>query len=607
MKRFLTSAKGLWSALVFGLTVAVGSAFVHGSAPLNLEGRYHEARRQYLSLVDQLSDPKNQALFRQNIQKFLDILQEDVKQTLSDRCLFMIAQSYHRLHDALKLENDYRNALNFYKQVALRFPQSPLADDALFLSGILMEMKEPEEACLEFSRLCVLFPQGDMTSKARQKAEELSKKLRTSASAPTPEASTILNGDKATSKPKGTSQEKTPHWAVPKVAEPAREEPKAAVEKIRHWSAEEYTRVVVYLSGPVRYSRSEQLADPEKKLPQRIILDLERCSVGPQVKSVIPIKDGLLEDVRLTTSFENKTQVIVGLQSVESYRVFSLADPFRLIVDVQGKKRAQASTTARTETPPAAAPMVPKPVVKKGMPSMVAQLGLTVRRIVLDPGHGGKDKGAIGPGGVFEKDITLAIAKELKKILEKEGGYEVILTRDSDRFLSLEERTAIANTKKADLFVSIHTNAHEDSSLGGIETYFLNFSKDKESARLAARENATSAKHMSDLEAILNELLHHTKIDESSRLAQDIHRGMMRNLESSVQLRDLGVKQAPFYVLLGAQMPSVLIEACFISNPEEERLLTQTQFQRNLARAIAKGIHSYRERLAQVGRLGEGA
>ncbi len=234
-------------------------------------------------------------------------------------------------------------------------------------------------------------------------------------------------------------------------------------------------------------------------------------------------------------------------------------------------------------------------------------MGLTVRRIVIDPGHGGKDKGAIGPNGLYEKDITLAIAKQLKKVLEKEGGYEVLLTRDTDRYMSLEERTAIANTKKADLFLSIHTNAHTDPSLGGIETYFLNFSKDKESARVAALENAASAKQISDLEAILNELLRNTKINESSRLAREVHQEMVSRLESNRKLRDLGVKQAPFYVLLGAQMPSILIEACFISNEVEEQLLKDAAFQRDLVKGIAQGIRSYTDRLARVGRVGEGA
>ncbi|MGQ9668822.1 MAG: N-acetylmuramoyl-L-alanine amidase [Desulfosoma sp.] len=610
MRRRGFRAKGFCIVLLFVATTGALDAMAHGAAMPDLESQYSKARRQYQRLLNQLQDPQSQALFRKNIETFQEIIRQDAKQQLTDRCLFMIAQSHHRLHDVLKSEHDYRQALAFYKRLALRFPQSPLADDALFLSGILLEAKEPAEAYLEFSRLCVLFPQGDWTPKARQKAEALASALSGTASiGPSAPSLTAAEDGKAKPGGKGASSDQGAKTAPGRSTAPmSLKEPKVTVEKIRHWSGDDYTRVAVYLSGPVRYSRSEFPADPEKKQPQRIVLELERCGVGPSIKPMIPIMNGFLRDVRLKASSDEKTQVIVDLQSVESYRVFSLADPSRVVIDVQGKKKPTSQATAQPTTPTASPPApTAKPVLQKGMPSIVEQLGLTVRRIVIDPGHGGKDKGAIGPGGVYEKDITLAVAKELKKVLEKEGGYEVFLTRNTDRYLSLEERTAIANTKKADLFISIHTNAHEDSNLGGIETYFLNFSKDKESARLAALENATSAKHISDLEAILNELLRHTKINESSRLAREIHQGMMRGLEAHPNLRDLGVKQAPFYVLLGAQMPSVLIEACFISNPQEERLLKQPQFQRALAKAISKGIRSYRDRLAHVSRLGEDA
>jgi len=589
----------------------------------DLEARYGEARREYQRLLGRLDVPENQVLFQKNIKKFEEILRDDTQQRLADRCLFMIAQSYHHLYDARRSEDDTKKALSYYKQVAVRFPQSPLADDALFLSGILLEGHDPAEAYLEFSRVVVLFPQGDLTARARQKAEALAARPAASAAAP----KTAVGDEKTAPGADRSAGDKKPKEIREPTEASSRETAQAVLEKIQHWSADEYSRVVVYMSGPVRYTRSVLPAEPKEKKPARIALDLERCRVRPKLKPMIPIMDGLLQDVRVESSADDKTRVILDLQSMDSYRVFSLADPFRVVIDVQGKRKTEAApsagpSAAASVTPPSASSPAPapaspgspsvspapaRPVIRKGMPSMVEQLGLTVRRIVIDPGHGGKDKGAIGPSGLYEKDITLALAKQLKKVLEKEGAYEVILTRDTDRYVSLEERTAIANTKKADLFLSIHTNAHTDRSLGGIETYFLNFSTDKESARVAALENAASAKQISDLEAILNELLRNTKINESSRLAREVHQGLMKRLESDRKLRDLGVKQAPFYVLLGAQMPSILIEACFISNEEEERLLKDTAFQKELAQAISQGIRSYKDRLAQVGRAGEGA
>ncbi len=603
---------GLALVMIMGLLCSVAALGAQG----DMEARYTEARREYQRLLGRLEVPENQALFQKNIERFQGILREDTQRRLADRCLFMIAQSYHHLYDARRSEEDLKKALNFYKQVAVRFPQSPLADDALFLSAVLLEGQDPAEAYLEFARVVVLFPQGDLTERARKKAEALA--ARSSGNAPLAAFPQAARDEKPAPSPDPSAAGKKAKDTPGQAEAPSREAPKAVVEKIQHWSAEEYSRVVVYVSGPVHYTRTVLPSEPKENRPARIALNLDRCGVQPKVKPRIPIMDGLLRDVRVESSAADKTRVVLDLQSMESHRVFSLADPFRVVIDVQGKRKTEAApspgpSAAATATPPPApqprAPSVrtaPKPMIKKDMPSMVEQLGLTVRRIVIDPGHGGKDKGAIGPNGLFEKDVTLALAKQLKKVLEKEG-YEVLLTRDTDRYVSLEERTAIANTKKADLFLSIHTNAHTDPSLGGIQTYFLNFSNDKESARVAALENAASAKQISDLEAILNELLRNTKINESSRLAREVHQRLMNRLEPNRKLRDLGVKQAPFYVLLGAQMPSILIESCFISNEDEERLLRDSAFQRELVNAIAEGVRSYTGRLAQAGRSGEGA
>ncbi len=300
--------------MVLAMTVGVLCPLAAMGAQGDLDARYAEARREYQRLLGRLDVPENQVLFQKNIEKFEEILRDDTQQRLADRCLFMIAQSYHHLYDARRSGEDYKKALSSYKQVAVRFPQSPLADDALFLSGILLESQDPAEAYLEFARVVVLFPQGDLTARARQKAEALSARAASGTSAPSP------------------------------APRPAARDEKAFVERIQHWSAEEYSRVAIYLSGPVRYSRTVLPAEPKDKRPARIALDLEACAVRPKVKSMIPIMDGLLRDVRVKSSTDDKTQVVLDLQSMESYRVFSLADPFRVVIDVQGKRK--------TDTPP---------------------------------------------------------------------------------------------------------------------------------------------------------------------------------------------------------------------------------------------------------------
>ena len=240
------------------------------------------------------------------------------------------------------------------------------------------------------------------------------------------------------------------------------------------------------------------------------------------------------------------------------------------------------------------------------LPSLAKQLGLGIKRIVVDPGHGGKDWGAISCHRIAEKDITLTLAKALKEILEARIGCKVILTRTGDQFLTLEERTRIANDAKADLFISIHANAHVDRNLSGVETFYLNFAKDQESARVAALENAPSRKGMSDLKALLEKLIFSTKINESAALARQIQRNIVAKLRTKGdKVRDLGVKQAPFRVLLGAKMPAVLIETGFITNPEEEQRLNNRQFRQNLVRGISAGVESYIMESKTVAKAGE--
>jgi N-acetylmuramoyl-L-alanine amidase len=226
------------------------------------------------------------------------------------------------------------------------------------------------------------------------------------------------------------------------------------------------------------------------------------------------------------------------------------------------------------------------------VPTAPAATGL--RRIVVDAGHGGKDPGAIGPSGLQEKDVTLALAKKLAKRLRETLGCEVVLTRDRDIFLPLEERTAIANKVGADLFISVHANAAPNRQAYGIETYYLNFSKNDKAAAVAARENGTSLKEVGDLELILFDLMANAKINESSRLAAEIQRALVGRLAGQFdEIRDLGVRQGPFYVLLGATMPSVLVETAFISHPREERRLASNAYHDQAAEAIAEAVKNY--------------
>jgi N-acetylmuramoyl-L-alanine amidase len=232
--------------------------------------------------------------------------------------------------------------------------------------------------------------------------------------------------------------------------------------------------------------------------------------------------------------------------------------------------------------------------------SLSRQLGLRVSRVVIDAGHGGHDPGAHG-NGINESELTLDVALRLQTLLEKEDGIEVVMTRDTDVFIPLEERTAIANREGADLFLSIHANASRNALARGIETYFLNFAMNPEAEAVAARENATSGQSMHSLPDIVRAIALNNKINESRDLAETVQKSMAKRLSSrNGSLRDLGVKQAPFVVLIGAVMPSVLAEISFVTNKQDGALLKTGPYRQQIAQALLDAILNYQKGLKRL-------
>jgi len=262
----------------------------------------------------------------------------------------------------------------------------------------------------------------------------------------------------------------------------------------------------------------------------------------------------------------------------------------------------QQNTPAKAAPPVKDAPPSPAPPAstQKGDYSLARQLGLRVARVVIDPGHGGHDPGAQS-NGVTEAELVLDVALRLEKLLSQQPGVEVVLTRRTNEFIPLEERTAIANRENADLFLSIHANAHRQSAVRGIETYFLSFAMNEEAEAVAARENATSAQTMGTLPAIVKAIALNNKLMESRELASLVQTAMVRRLRTqSAGVKDHGVKQAPFVVLIGAQMPSVLTEIAFLTNKPEAGLLKQPAYRQQIAQAIKDGVVRYQDSLKKV-------
>ena len=243
-------------------------------------------------------------------------------------------------------------------------------------------------------------------------------------------------------------------------------------------------------------------------------------------------------------------------------------------------------------------PTEPKPT-RDGQRSLTRALGLKISRIVIDPGHGGHDTGTIGPHGLMEKDVCLDVALRLGTLIEEKlPGAQVVYTRKDDTYVSLEERTAIANQAHADLFISIHANSSNDPQARGIETYYLNFATSTESMEVATRENATSEESLHNLQELIQKIARNEKIEESKELAGDIQDTLSQKLQLvSHQERNRGVKKAPFVVLIGANMPSVLSEISFVSNPNDERLLRKPDQRQRIADGLYRGISAYLENL----------
>ncbi len=256
-----------------------------------------------------------------------------------------------------------------------------------------------------------------------------------------------------------------------------------------------------------------------------------------------------------------------------------------------------------TSTPETTAPVTQMPE-RVGLPAkhpnaardetMIRALGLKVGRIVIDAGHGGHDGGSIGPGGMLEKDLVLDVAKRLGALVEQRLGCEVVYTRTDDTFIPLEQRTEIANDKHADLFLSIHANSSSLKTAAGVETYYLNFTTSKAALDVAARENATSEKTVFELQDLLQKIALKDKVDESREFAARIQSSLYSmSARSSAPTRDRGIRKAPFIVLIGASMPSVLAEIGFISNPRDEAMMKRPEYRQKIAEALYKGVAGY--------------
>ena len=532
----------------------------------------------------------------------------------ASRALWWMGRLRAGAYDNFQKREDFSAAQDLLRRFTNHFPRSPLAEDAQLSLGRLYERAgDKNQAYLEYLKLTVNYPRGEKLAQAKERLDVLEREIKGQGGG---------KGGRRHLPARATAPElPRPVPAPPTAAASSAEAGLAAMTDLRHWSTPTYTRLVLSLERPVTYVTS---APPKAGAggPSHLQIDLKGARLNKPLEDKEHQPGSLMNVAKASQSSPESVRVLVELKHLGYYKVFTLDNPFRLIVDCFGEKAPAASAAAPAHAP---APVTEKPEAppakgKKGlasararkvprgqakdMPSqlgLAAQLGLCVNRVVIDPGHGGKDPGATWRG-TNEKDIVLDIAKRVREKLLHLTGCQALLTRSKDVFVPLEDRTAFANTHDADLFVSIHINAAPSPGLHGIETYFLNLASDEQSMRVAARENATTHRSISDLQNILNDLMLNSKINESNHLARTLQKNLLNQVRHSFQVQDLKVKQAPFYVLIGARMPAALIEVGFLTNPQEHQRLTSPAYRDQLAEGIAQGIAAYSKELKTAAR-----
>nr|AYM53001.1 N-acetylmuramoyl-L-alanine amidase-like protein [Myxococcus fulvus] len=568
------------------------------------EAEYQGARRAYYALKDDAARRKLRHHWLNVVHKFEAVAKSHPKSERAPDALFTAGELLQELSRISFVEEDLKAAIADYDKLSRDYPKHRLADDAaLALARIhVHRMDRPEDARRVLTDMLASNSKGDQT-------KELKALL---ASLPTPKGAPAAP---APSRAKPVTPVKAPvqeekATAVARV-ETSSERPASALVGAIEKLAREPSPMIPRLdpSAPVSGESSGEgrgldeavaaaLAAKEQSSKAPAVAMASKPAGAP-VEAVAsrvftprpPERRPEAEPVQVAHVVAEKPKAVEAPKSVEVAAATTVVEPPKPItrpVDdevAQARLKAVAKQSRRAEL------------------TLAEQLGLKVRRVVIDPGHGGHDSGAIGKEGTLEKDVALSISLKLADEL-RERGLEVVLTREDDRFIRLEDRAKFANTERGDLFISVHCNAASSRKLRGIETYTLNTSADRYSIRLAARENASSEKGISDLQFILADLATKANTEESSRLANQVQRSLVTSLANKYSdIKGLGHKEALFYVLLGVKMPAILVETAFLSNLDEEKRLATSAYQTDVAKAIAQGVEDFlgdRNRVAKV-------
>ena len=560
--------------------------------------RYRDAKTK----MDALRADKVRSCWRQPWEEltaeFLRIYMSRKDWAISPGALFRAASSQEALSDCSHLADEYRQARDLYLKLAQEFPKSALADDALLRAAAIDadHLNQTGEALELLDAIMALYSGGDKTAEAQAMRSRLAGPP--AAPAANQAAAATAAGDKS------ANQAQIP-------AKP--------VVQALSWSSlsKNCVEIVLELSAPARFSAKLNGSDGNTKnrIGQASLqLALENATVEKDVRKGVNIRGSLFKGMSVSNGKSGETLLNFNFQDARRFDTRTESNPCRIILRVAsgttllppvsngkgGFAQAQPETQGQPEvqTQPAvtgnASPAeAPSPRLVR---DMARQLGLTVRTVFIDAGHGGRDPGA-NHNNVLERAISLDVALTLGRLLEA-NGLDVVYSRTADKSVSLRDRTAMANAAGADLFVSIHVNANDNASVQGFETYYLDIASNPEAARLATLENADGEHKLGDMQKMLADVMLNARVDESRHLAQDIQRlAQFRFKRRQFETKDNGIKSAPFLVLLGAQMPAVLVEIGYCTNKDEAARLLLPKYRMTLAEGLAEGILAYKDRL----------
>jgi len=570
---------------------------VHDSAIADhVDVLYEKAAKKYHQIYSNKAFRRDNENWLKTIKQFQLIQTSYPDHPRAIQSLFNIGKLYRAYYQQSKKLIHLNRSNIAFRTLIRDYSDSYLADDAQFLIAENYEIYKKDKNLVywEYKKVIDNYPNSDSVENARTKMNAL---------AQIDKNLPVIPQDRSL---EGSSDLHQIRFGGGSDADFDPERPLEQISKVDYWSTTDWSRMVVNTKGAVRY-RYQVLKEDSHHDHKRMYIDVLHAFIPEGFKKTIAANDGLITQARIAQFDKETVRIVLDLVSLDKRKVFHFQLPhqYKIVIDIIGDKTSetlangsnldrQLSKSAGKSLTNGRKLHTPRKPSSKGTISLPDAFGLKVRRIILDPGHGGKDPGA-NIYGINEKDLSLKIGMALRRIIQqKNPKIKVFMTRTTDTYLGLDARTAFANKHRGDLFVSIHINASPQASLSGIETYYLNLTTDSEALSLAAKENQTSLKSISDLQNILNDLMTNSKIQESSKLAEMVHSSLIQLTNKSENgTQDLGVKKAPFIVLLGAEMPSILIEVGFLTNAEERNHLQTAKYRRIVAEGIYRGIANY--------------